>query len=56
MDYHFSLDANGNRTQVIIDNEAILPSALIDSTQSHRYNATESQRLRALLQGHWHHE
>ena len=45
VDYHFSLDANGNRTQAIIDNEAILPTALVDGTQSHSYNATKNRLL-----------
>jgi len=45
VDCHFSLDANGNRTQAIIDNEAILPTALVDGLQSHRYNATKNRLL-----------
>jgi len=45
MDYHFSLDANGNRTQAIIDNEAILPTGLVDGLQSHSYNATKNRLL-----------
>ncbi|OUS16318.1 hypothetical protein A9Q88_07365 [Gammaproteobacteria bacterium 50_400_T64] len=45
VDYHFSLDANGNRTQAIIDNEAILPTGLVDGTQSHSYNPERNRLL-----------
>ncbi|MBQ0721656.1 MAG: RHS repeat-associated core domain-containing protein, partial [Gammaproteobacteria bacterium] len=47
VDYHFVLDANGNRTQATIVNEVILPEQLSNASQSQSYNAQKNRLLSA---------
>ncbi len=47
-DYQFTLDANGNRTQVIINNEPTLPATLINTTKSLIYNSQKNRLLSAV--------
>ena len=51
VDYDYQLDANGNRAIVTIDNEPILPTQLIDATQSQTYNPTKNRLTSATIDG-----
>jgi len=49
--YQYTLDPNGNRTQVVVDAEPILPESLINASEPRTYNTLRNRLTDALLDG-----
>jgi len=49
--YQYTLDPNGNRTQVVVDAEPILPESLINASEVQTYNALRNRLTEATLDG-----
>ena len=49
--YAYTLDAGGNRTKAVINNELIQPDSLTDGIQSHSYNSFKNRLTQATISG-----
>ncbi len=51
VNYAYTLDKGGNRTDVTTTNEPVLPTTLTSDTQSHSYNSFKNRLEQATIQG-----